>query len=94
MKYDTPYVLPANSGTLKASKSKKSEKSPDYWGEINLDASKLGLSNGKGMIRISGWKKVSKAGATYLSLQVAPSQEQQDMPRENKIEEMDDDIPF
>jgi len=94
MKYDKPFVPQPNSGSLMASKSKKSEMSPDYWGEIALDVSKLGLPDGKGKVRISGWKKKSKAGSTFLSLQLAPVQEQQDMPKETKIEEMDDDIPF
>lgn len=94
MKYDKPYEAPPNSGTLMASKSKKTEKSPDYWGDVTLDVSKLGLQDGKGKVRLSGWKKQSKTGTTFLSLQLAPQQEQQDMPRENKIQEMDDDIPF
>jgi hypothetical protein len=95
MKYDKPYEAPPNSGSLMASKSKKTEKSPDYWGDITLDVSKLGLPNGKGKVRISGWKRQSKTGSTFLSLQLAPMQEQQDFPKENKKEEIeDDDIPF
>jgi hypothetical protein len=95
MAYDKPYEVPPNGGSLLASKSKKSEKSPDYWGDINLDVSKLGLSNGKGKVRISGWKRKTKSGATFLSLQLSVSQEQQDFPKEvNRNEELDDDIPF
>ena len=84
-----------NSGTLNASKSKKSEKSPDYWGDLNIDVSKLNLPNGKGKVRISGWKRKSNSGNTFLSLQLSPPQEQQDFPQVDKKQEFnDDDIPF
>ena len=96
MAYDKPYEPSPNSGSLLASKSKKSEKSPDYYGDITLDVSSLNLTNGKGKVRLSGWKKVSKAGKAYLSLQVSPVQEQ-DYPKEVVRQDQhidDDDIPF
>lgn len=62
-----------DSGRLMAAQSKKSEKSPDYWGEIAInpkDMSNVTVENGLCVYKISGWKKKSKAGATYLSLSV------------------------
>lgn len=62
-----------DSGQLNASKSKKTEKSPDYWGEIAIninDMTNVTEENGFLVFKISGWKKVSKAGTTYLSLAV------------------------
>jgi hypothetical protein len=56
-----------------AAQSKKSEKSPDYWGEIAInpkDMSNVTIENGLYVYKLSGWKKKSKAGATYLSLSV------------------------
>jgi hypothetical protein len=77
-----------DSGRLMAAQSKKSEKSPDYWGEvaINLkDMSNVTVENGLHIFKLSGWKKKSKAGATYLSLSVsrmtkdaAPAKKQED----------------
>ena len=62
-----------DSGRLMAAQSKKSEKSPDYWGEIAInpkDMSNVTIENGLYVYKLSGWKKKSKAGATYLSLSV------------------------
>jgi hypothetical protein len=62
-----------DSGRLMAAQSKKSEKSPDYWGEIAInpkDMSNVTIENGLYIYKLSGWKKKSKAGATYLSLSV------------------------
>ncbi len=62
-----------DSGRLMAAQSKKSEKSPDYWGEIAInpkDMTNVTIENGLYVYKLSGWKKKSKAGATYLSLSV------------------------
>ncbi len=62
-----------DSGRLMAAQSKRSEKSPDYWGEIAInpkDMSNVTVENGLYIYKLSGWKKKSKAGATYLSLSV------------------------
>lgn len=62
-----------DSGRLMAAQSKRSEKSPDYWGEIAInlkDMSNVTVENGLHIFKLSGWKKKSKAGATYLSLSV------------------------
>ena len=63
-----------DSGSLNAQKSKRSADSPDYWGEfcINVeDMTKVTLTpEGYYVFPISGWKKISKAGNTYLSISV------------------------
>lgn len=62
-----------DSGRLMAAQSKRSEKSPDYWGEIAInpkDLTGVSLEGGLHVYKISGWKKQSKSGATYLSLSV------------------------
>lgn len=63
-----------DSGRLMAAQSKRSEKSPDYWGEIAInlkDMNNVTVENGLHIFKLSGWKKKSKAGATYLSLSVS-----------------------
>lgn len=57
MEYDN-----TNSGALFVKKNKKSEKSPDYDGKINVE--------GKDWA-IAGWKRTSKNGNTFLSLKVS-----------------------
>lgn len=56
-----------NSGALKVAQQKKSEKSPDYNGRINVEGREY---------YISGWAKVSKQGEDYLSLSVRPIDQQ------------------
>lgn len=62
-----------DSGRLMASQSKKTEKSPDYWGEIAIDIkdpTKVRVENGLHIFKINGWKKKTKTGNTYLSIAV------------------------
>lgn len=87
-------------GQLNAVGSKTNPLGKDYFGEIavNLkDMTNIRTEDGLAIIKISGWKKVSKtSGKTYLSLAVdrwmpeqAPASKptpQDDLP--------DDDIPF
>ena len=90
-----------DSGQLFATQSKKTPKSPDYFGtfHINLkDMTNIKSENGLTVIKISGWKKVAKNGKTFLSFAVdryVPKQEStryedqaQEFPAEDK------DIPF
>lgn len=85
-----------DTGRLMASQSKKSEKSPDYWGEIAIDVkdmTKVQTQNGLHIFRINGWKKKSKSGVVYLSLAVdrwIPKEES----KRNDEPEDDSDIPF
>lgn len=57
MEYDN-----TNRGTLFKAKEKKSEKSPDYTGTINVNGVEM---------RLSAWLKESKAGTKYFSLAVS-----------------------
>lgn len=86
-----------DSGRLMASQSKKTEKSPDYWGEIAIDPkdmTKVQTENGLYIYKINGWKKKSKAGATYLSLSVDRYIPKGEEPQQHRKDEDDSDIPF
>lgn len=97
MAYDKPYEPKPNTGSLRQTKEKRMETSPDYFGDILIDISKLELVNGVGKIRLSGWKKKSQmTGEPYLSLSVSPFK-QSDKPAAKpaaSVAAMDDDIPF
>jgi len=82
---DRKFEQKPDSGRLMASQSKRTQNSPDYWGEIAInpkDLSNVTIENGLHIYKISGWKKVSKTGATYLSLSVnrqsPPSQQREE----------------
>lgn len=82
-----------DSGRLMASQSKRTPNSPDYWGEIAInvkDMSNVKVENGLYIFRLSGWKKRSKAGATYLSLSVSRQAPQSAAPQQTN----DDDVDF
>lgn len=88
-----------DSGVLMASKTKRSEKSPDYWGELAIDMKNLQnvrVENGLHIVRLSGWKRQSRAGSTFLSLAIdryVPEGEKPvQQPRRQRDD--DDDIPF
>lgn len=83
-----------DSGRLMASQSKRTPNSPDYWGEIAInvkDMSNVKVENGLYIFRLSGWKKKSKAGATYLSLSVSRQAPQQAAAPQQPN---DDDVDF
>jgi hypothetical protein len=79
-----------NTGALMPSTVRKSEKSPDFWGEIKLDRSYvknlLDTIDGDVIpVKLSAWKRESKAGNRFLSLAVdtfkkdaAPKQQEKD----------------
>jgi hypothetical protein len=80
-----------------ASQSKRSEKSPDYWGEIAIDVKDMTkvqkTEDGLYVFKINGWKKKSKSGVTYLSLAVdrfIPKEE----PKPSRRDDDDEDVPF
>lgn len=92
-----------DSGSLNASASKRSDKSPDYFGEITLnlrDMTNIRIEDGLHIVKINGWKKVAKSGKTYLSLAVnryvpegqAQSAAQDRQPPAQELP--DEDIPF
>lgn len=88
-----------DSGRLMASQSKRTEKSPDYWGEIAIDIKDMTkvqkTEDGLYVFKINGWKKKSRAGVTYLSLGVdrfIPKEEGRQQMK--KDDDLDGDIPF
>lgn len=97
-----------DTGRINAAKSKLSERSPDYFGEICVDVEDLtNLTKTKAgwlVIPLSGWKTTSKAGNTYLSIKVkrlvrddtnqAVKPESKARPKESAESLNDDDIPF
>jgi uncharacterized protein (DUF736 family) len=91
-----PLELKAGDGMLFESKNPTSEKSPHYMGEIEIPE---GMT---GRVKISLWKKKSKAGNTYLSVSLwQPNGERsarpapkKPAPQRNDDPEFDDEIPF
>jgi hypothetical protein len=69
------YVQKPNTGSMFLSNNKKTERSPDFYGSIKIDAELL-----KDMLRertdvlveikLSAWKKATKDGKPWLSLSV------------------------
>lgn len=88
-----------DSGRLMATQSKRSEKSPDYWGEIAIDIkdmTKVQVENGLHVFRLSGWKKKSRSGTTYLSVAVdryIPSSAESSLTKKTTDDD-DSDVPF
>lgn len=77
-----------NYGVLFSVAAKKTSKSPDYFGDIAVSASSIHVVNGVAVIKISGWKRQSKNGKTYLSLAV------DERPAQTKPQQEEDDDPF
>ena len=93
MKEYKPYK---DSGKLNASKSKKSEKSPDYWGDIAInlkDLNNVQVVDGLHVFKLSGWKKISKSGNTFLSIAI-DRREAEGKPADNTPATPDENIPF
>lgn len=61
---------------------KKSDKSPDYSGTLNVAGVEMNLA---------GWKKQSKKGTTFLSLNLSAKQQGGYAP---DVSDFDDDVPF
>jgi len=59
-----------NGGALFSIATKTNVKGPDYRGDITVDIRTLEVNDNLATIKLAGWKKVSKAGKTYLSLAV------------------------
>jgi len=75
-----------NKGSLFPSTVRKSEKSPDFFGSIKLDGSYLrnlmDKHNEDGIeIKISGWKRQSKTGNSFLSIAVDTFEKQAPAPK-------------
>ena len=89
-----------DSGALFTSKDKKSERSPDYDGnlEIGPDTLRYLVQQAKASkdttIRIAGWKKQGKTGTTFLSLKLSVPQERDEGKPQKSQSSYDDEIPF
>jgi hypothetical protein len=90
-------------GNLHAVVTKTNPLGKDYFGEIAInlkDMTNIRTEDGMTIIKISGWKNVSKtSGKTYLALVVdrwIPPAQSAPAPSQNKsgFDDMDDDIPF
>ena len=71
MKYDTPYD-PTNRGALFKAGHKKTGKSPDYLGSLNVQGTEWSIF---GYIR-----KAEKTGKTYMQLSIAPPLQKEQKP--------------
>jgi hypothetical protein len=98
--YKTEFKELPDGGSLRANATKKTEKSPDYWGTLAVNIKDMTNAQMDGdimVIKLSGWKKQDKKGHTFLSLAVnrfvpegqANRQSQQPAPQD-----FSDDIPF
>jgi hypothetical protein len=89
-----------DSGNLHAVQSKTNPLGKDYFGEIAInlkDMTNVRTEDGMTIIKLSGWKKVSKSGKTYLSLAVdryIPKAKLEAPAPALKNDFPDDDIPF
>ena len=84
-----------DSGRLMSVDSKRSEKSPDYWGEIAInpkDMTNVRVEDGLWVIRLSGWKRRQQNGKAYLSIAVDRYERQAAAAPAKKQE--DDDVDF
>ena len=92
-----------DSGNLHASNFKKGKESPDYFGDIAInlkDMTNMKTEGGLTIIKLAGWKRISKSGKTYLSIVVdrfVPEQQSGGYSRQPTRQEDnfgDDDLPF
>ncbi len=85
-----------DSGRLMAAQSKRSEKAPDYWGELAInikDLTNAQVEKGFVTFKLSGWKKQSKTGVTYLSLAIDRRVPQEETRKPAQRQDYDD-VPF
>jgi len=90
------------SGVLFQNDRKKSEKSPDYTGQIELSDEVVSdlveqMSRGvtKPKVSLIGWKKVSqKTGKPFLSLLGNTYEERPNGAAQQQPQKLDDNIPF
>ena len=84
-----PFELKPGQGTLHRTNEKKTENSPDYFGEINV---------GGTVYRLGGWIKISTRGGKWLSLSIEeprpPAAALERRPVKAPAIDPDDDIPF
>lgn len=85
-----------NQGVLFSQDVKKSEKAPDYTGEIILTLRDFTVeTDGTIKVRLAGWKRKTKTGKTFLSLRGEQNKPQQQQSRPAQSSSFDDDdVPF
>ena len=76
------YETKENYGALFTNDNKEKENQPDYTGKVNVEGAEY---------KIAGWKSVSKAGNTYLSLKISDITPPDP---EKALEKKKDDLPF
>jgi hypothetical protein len=98
---DKQYKPYPDSGSLRASQTKKGPKSPDYWGTIAInlkDLTNIHTEDGLTIVKLSGWKKQDSQGRTFLSIAVdrfVPEQKGAPARQSRKDEDFgNDDVPF
>lgn len=81
-------------GALFKVREKKSDKAPDYTGNIDVDQELIDLvQSGNEKVQIAGWLRTGKSGNKYISLRVsAPYEKGNNGGR--RASTNDDDIPF
>lgn len=94
---DKQYKPYPDSGSLRASATKKGPKSPDYWGNIAInlkDLTNIHTEDGLTVVKLSGWKKQDSQGRTFLSLAVDRFVPEQKAAPRPQAQPNDDDMPF
>lgn len=96
---DKQYKPYPDSGSIRASTTKKGPKSPDYWGNIAInlkDLTNIQVEDGLTIVKLSGWKKQDSQGRTFVSLSVdrfVPDQKTAPRPKAQPTDDFDD-APF
>lgn len=97
--YKTEFKELPDSGSLRANATKKTEKSPDYWGTLAVnikDMTNVQMDGDIMVIKLSGWKRQDKKGHTFLSIAVNRfvPEGQATRPSSAPQDFSDSDIPF
>ena len=82
-------------GALFKVREKKSDKAPDYNGNIDVDKELIDLvQSGAEKIQLAGWLKTAKSGNKYISLRVSAPYEKSNNNSGGRRASSDDDVPF
>lgn len=84
-----------NSGSLFINQRKEKETHPDFTGKLKIGADLLEAIRSGEEVQISGWKKKTKNGDTWLSLSVQAVRKKEDAPPRQQQARLDDEeAPF